>query len=138
MKRNSSLALCAVLLGGFLAGAAGPAHAQTPAIGGAQLQTWLDQKFTYAGLHHGSGCHFMNSADAAGRVLFLSCPNGWSAKLAGTARVQGEQMCTRFPVPNSPSAEECLSWHRRADGVIEQRDAAGISTTLYLLSELKR
>ena len=56
---------------------------------GAQLQTWLDQKFSYAGVHHPSQCVLLNVAQADGRVLFIRCPNGWAEKLRGSARVVG-------------------------------------------------
>ena len=117
---------------------AAAAHAQSTPVGGAQLQAWLDQKFSYAGLHHGSGCYLLNSADAQGRVLFLSCPNGWSGRIPGTARVQGDQMCTTFPIPNAPPGEECLTWHRVGESLVEQRDARGVNTTIFLLATLKR
>ena len=126
-----------VLAAALLAAGAPVAQAQTAAVGGAQLQTWLDQKFTYAGLHHGSGCYLLNTADAQGRVLFLACPNGWSAKIPGSARVQGDMLCTNFPVPNSAPGDECLTWHKAGDNLYEQRDAKGVNTSLYLLAPLK-
>ncbi len=53
-----------------LAAAQAPmATAQTDLVTGSQLQIWLDQKFSYAGLHHGSGCYLLNTTDAQGRVL---------------------------------------------------------------------
>lgn len=68
----------------------------------------------------------------------MSCPNGWSARIPGSARVQGDTMCTRFPIPHTPDAEECLTWQRKGGGLYEQHDASGPNTTLHVLSELKR
>ncbi len=120
------------------AGQAPMATAQTDLVTGSQLQIWLDQKFSYAGLHHGSGCYLLNTTDAQGRVLFLSCPNGWTAKIPGSSRVQGDMMCTSFPVPNTPPGEECLTWHRVGSAQFEQRDARGVNTSVFVLSALKR
>jgi hypothetical protein len=105
-------------------------------VQGSRLQLWLDNKFTYAGVHHGSGCFFMNTASSGqGRVLFMSCPNGWSAKMEGTVRVVGDTFCTNFPIPNQPQAEECLTWHTAAgDNRFEQRKGSFVSTALTVLS----
>jgi hypothetical protein len=109
------------------------ANGQVP---GSRLQLWLDHRFTYAGVHHGSGCFFMNTAGSGqGRVLFMSCSNGWSAKMEGTVRVVGDTFCTNFPVPNQPQVEECLTWHAIAgDNRFEQRKGSYASTALTVLS----
>jgi hypothetical protein len=103
-------------------------------VSGALLQTWLDQTFAYAGVHLSSGCNFMNAGDTKGRVLFLSCPNGWSEKLVGTARVVGDTLCTNFPIPNQPPREECLTWHAMGEQKFAQRPEGAASTFLYVLS----
>lgn len=126
--------LCGVVLAAVASTAVGqtapPLAGQVP---GAQLKTWLDQNFSYAGRHISSGCYFMNSADASGRALFMSCPNGWSARIVGTARVAGDTICTNFPIPNQPPGEECLSWHATGDARYEQRRDGVVSTSLYVL-----
>jgi hypothetical protein len=132
---REGLTLSSLLVGAALSvfGNTAIAQATSPAAGqvpGAKLQTWLDQKFSYAGVHESSGCYFMNSADAKGRVLFLSCPNDWSAKLQGTARVAGDTLCTNFP---APAGEECLTWHAVGDSKFEQRSGSLKSTSLHVL-----
>lgn len=103
-------------------------------MSGAQLQSWLDQKFAYAGLHHTSNCTFMNAWDPAGRALFLSCPNGWSAKIVGSARVDGDRLCTNFVIPNQPAGDECLTWHRIGDARFAQRAGGTTSASVVLLN----
>lgn len=141
MNRRLTPRIASLLLTAALAGlCAGPARGQgqETRVTGTELQTWLDQRFSYAGLHAGSGCYFMNSADPQGRVLFLACPNGWSSRIVGSARVQGDQLCTSFVVPNTPPGEECLSWHRREDGSYVQRNGTALSASLYILGSLRR
>jgi hypothetical protein len=112
--------------------------AQTPppvgeAVKGPQLQAWLDQKFTYAGVHQQSGCFIMNTGVANGRVLFIRCPNGWAEKLTGTAKVIDDTLCTSFPIPNTPPGDDCVSWHSAGGWKFEQRKGATLDTTVVLL-----
>jgi hypothetical protein len=116
------------------------AHAQeAPAIGekitGQQLQAWLDAKFSYAGVHATSQCTILNVAQGNGRVLFIRCPNGWAEKLAGTARVEGDSYCTRFPIPNTPATEECVTWHSLGQWKFEQRKGSTLDTQVILLPQ---
>jgi hypothetical protein len=104
----------AVGISGLLVAAATNGFAQSIAaagerVPGAQLQTWLDQKFSYAGVHHSSQCVVLNVAHADGRLLFIRCPNGWAEKLSGSARVVGDNYCTSFPIPNTPPGEDCVT-----------------------------
>ena len=112
--------------------AAGAASAR---VGGAELQSWLDQKFSYAGVHRPSQCVILNVAQAEGRVLFIRCPNGWAEKIAGTARVVGDTYCTRFPVPNTPAAEDCVTWHRVGPWRFEQRKGDVVDTSVVVLPQ---
>lgn len=105
-------------------------------VPGSQLQLWLDQKVSYAGIHHASGCYFMNSAASQGRVLFMSCPNGWTGKIDGTVRVAGDTFCTNFAVPGEPPGEECVTWHAKGDRAFEQRKLGVLSTSLTVLSNV--
>jgi hypothetical protein len=102
-------------------------------VPGAQLQTWLDQKSSYAGVHHPSQCVLLNVAQADCRVLFIRCPNGWAEKLNGSARVTGDQYCTSFPVPNTPPGEDCVTWHGIGQGKFEQRKAGALDATVIVL-----
>lgn len=117
-----------------------PAMGQTaPAAGqkvsGAQLQGWLDGKFSYAGIHKGSQCVLLNVAAAAGRTLFIRCPNGWAEKLNGTARVVGDSFCTSFPIPNTPAGEDCVTWHSLGQWRFEQRKGDELDTSVVLLPQ---
>ena len=102
-------------------------------VTGTQLRTWLDQKFSYAGVHHPSGCVILNAGAANGRVLFIRCPDGWAEKLAGTARVDGDTYCTSFPVPNTPPGEDCVTWHSTGQWKFEQRKAGALDTSVIVL-----
>jgi hypothetical protein len=116
----------------------GPALAQVPAgdkVGGAQLQTWLDQKFSYAGVHQPSGCVILNAGEGDRRVLFIRCPNGWAAKLSGSARVDGDQWCTQFPIPNTPPGDDCVTWHSLGDWKFEQRKGGTLDTSVIVLPQ---
>jgi hypothetical protein len=104
-------------------------------ITGAQLQTWLDQRFSYSGVHHGSGCVILNTSGATGRVLFIRCPNGWAEKLTGTAKVVGDTMCTNFPIPNTPAGDDCVSWYSAGGWKFEQRKGTTLDTTVMMLPQ---
>jgi hypothetical protein len=124
--------------GTLVALAAGGAVAQTPVpagekVTGAQLQPWLDQKFSYAGVHRASGCVLMNTAEGSRRALFLRCPDDWSNKLSGTAKVVGDSYCTNFPIPNSPPGDDCVTWHSLGQWRFEQRKGDALDTTVIVL-----
>lgn len=102
-------------------------------VSGAQLQMWLDQKFSYAGVHQSSQCVILNVAEANGRTLFIRCPNGWADKLGGTARVDGDRYCTDFRVPNTPPGEDCVTWHRAGPWQFEQRKGDALDTRVIVL-----
>jgi hypothetical protein len=104
-------------------------------VSGAQLQAWLDEKFSYAGVHKPSGCVMLNVAQGAGRVLFLRCPNGWAEKIPGTARVVGDTYCTNFPIPNTPSGEDCVTWHSLGPWRFEQRKGSELDTSVIVLPQ---
>ena len=129
----------AATIGALLLAASLGATAQTAAgsdaVPGAQLQAWLDQKFSYAGVHRASQCVVLNVAQGDGRVLFIRCPNGWAEKLPGRARVVGDTYCTSFPIPNTPPREDCVSWHATGPGRYEQRKGAELDTTVILLPQ---
>lgn len=129
------IALAAAL---FLTGASVPAQttdAPGARVTGAEPQTWLDQRFSYAGVHRPSQCVILNVAQADGRVLFIRCPNGWAEKIPGTARVVGDTYCTRFPIPNTPSSEECVTWHRIGPWRFEQRKGGALDTSVVVLPQ---
>ena len=114
------------------------AWAQTPVpagekVTGSQLQAWLDQKFSYAGVNHSSGCLLLNTGEADRRVLFVRCPNGWAEKLVGTIRVVGETMCTNFPIPNTPPGDDCVTWHSVGQWKFEQRKGGALDTSVVVL-----
>jgi hypothetical protein len=124
--------------GALVALAAGSAVAQSPIpagekVTGAQLQAWLDQKFSYAGVHRASGCLLLNTAEGSRRALFLRCPDEWSSKLSGTAKVVGDSYCTNFPVPNTPPGDDCVTWHSLGQWRFEQRKGATLDTTVIVL-----
>lgn len=124
----------ALLIG--LAPHASRAQGPVPAgekVTGSQLQTWLDQKFSYAGIHHPSGCVILNTGVENGRVLFIRCPNGWAEKLTGTARVAGDRYCTNFPIPNTPPGEDCVTWHSTGQWRFEQRKGNVLDTSVVVL-----
>jgi hypothetical protein len=102
-------------------------------VSGAQLQAWLDGKFSYAGVNKASQCVIMNVANRAGRMLFVSCPNGWAEKLTGTARVVGDTYCTNFPIPNTPAGEDCVTWHSVGEWKFEQRKGNDLDTAVVVL-----
>jgi hypothetical protein len=104
-------------------------------VPGAQLQTWLDEKFSYAGVHKASQCVLLNVARGAGRTLFIRCPNGWAEKLDGTARVVGDSYCTSFPIPNTPPGEDCVTWYSLGQGKFEQRKGKDLDTSVILLPQ---
>lgn len=133
LEARALLCAAALLAPCSAAWAQGLAADQVP---GPRLQTWLDQRFSYAGIHHASGCYFMNSAAQQGRALFMSCPNGWTAKIEGTVRVVGDTFCTNFAVPGEPPGEECVTWHAKGDRSFEQRKLGQLSTSLTVLSAL--
>lgn len=139
MKRTpGSLTYRSGIVAALLAAAA--AAAQPPASGGdrvsgAQLQSWLDQRFSYAGVHHPSQCVILNAAQGDARVLFMRCPNGWADKIGGHARVVGDTYCTTFPIPNTPGVEECVTWHGLGSGRFEQRKGGTRDTTVILLPQ---
>lgn len=131
--RNAA-ALSVSLLG--LASQASWAQSPPPdgaSVSGSQLQAWLDEKFSYAGVHHPSGCLILNTAADSGRVLFIRCPNGWAERLTGTARVTGDRYCTSFPVPNTPAAEDCVTWHSKGQWKFEQRKDGTLDTSVIVL-----
>jgi hypothetical protein len=136
--RNAVRRLLVALVGGVVGAGVHGAYAQSPppageAVKGAQLQTWLDQGFSYTGVHHPSGCFVMNTAAGGGRVLFIRCPNGWAEKLIGSAKVVGDTLCTNFPIPNSPAGDDCVSWHSTGGWKFEQRKGAALNTTVMIL-----
>lgn len=104
-------------------------------VSGQQLQSWLDGKFSYAGVHKASQCTLLNAAQGTGRVLFIRCPNGWAEKLAGTARVVGDSYCTSFPIPNTTPGEDCVTWHSTGQWRFEQRKGDVLDTTVILLPQ---
>ena len=124
--------------GALMVLAAGNSAAQTapPAgtkVSGALLQTWLDQKFSYVGVHRASGCLLMNTAEGSRRALFLRCPDEWSSKLSGTAKVVGDTYCTNFPIPNSTPGDDCVTWHSLGQWRFEQRKGDMLDTTVIVL-----
>lgn len=112
--------------------ATGESLAPGEQVKGAQLQAWLDAQFSYAGLHRPSGCYLLNTGGVL-RTLFLSCPNGWNEKVVGTARVSGDMLCTKFPVPNTSGDEECLTWYGVGGDKYEQRKDGAVDTSLFVL-----
>lgn len=112
------------------------AQAAVPAgqkVSGQQLQKWLNTGFSYAGVHKASECVLLNTGDAARRVLFLRCPNGWADKLIGTARVVGDNLCTNFAIPNTPPGEDCVSWHSVGQWKFEQRKGDALEAAVVVL-----
>ena len=107
--------------------------ARGPCHPGAWLQDWLDGGFSYAGVNRPSQCVFLNVAKGGRRVLFLRCPNGWADSLEGTARVVGDTYCTRFPIPNTPPDEDCVTWHSLGDWRFEQRKGDALDTQVIVL-----
>lgn len=104
-------------------------------VSGAQLQAWLDAKFSYAGVNKASQCVILNVSQGAGRLLFVRCPNGWAEKLSGTARVVGDTYCTSFPIPNTPVGEDCVTWHSLGQWKFEQRKGNDVDTVVVVLPE---
>jgi hypothetical protein len=104
-------------------------------VSGQQLQAWLDAKFSYAGVHKPSQCTILNVAQGAGRVLFVRCPDGWAEKLTGTARVVGDTYCTKFPIPNTPPGEDCVTWHSVGQWKFEQRKGDALDTSVIVLPQ---
>lgn len=104
-------------------------------VSGAQLQAWLDAKFSYAGVHRASQCVILNVAQADGRLLFIRCPDGWAEKLRGSARVVGDNYCTSFPIPNTPPGEDCVTWYSAGQGRFEQRKGNELNTSVILLPQ---
>jgi hypothetical protein len=129
-RASGLLPLLALAWGACQAQAPVPAGEQ---VAGPQLQAWLDQKFSYAGTHHASGCVVLNVAAGSGRALMIRCPNGWAEKLPGTARVVGDTYCTSFPIPNTPPGEDCVTWHSIGQWKFEQRKAGALDTSVILL-----
>lgn len=116
----------------------GLARAQVPAgekVSGAQLQTWLDRRFSFAGVHHPSACVILNAGEGDRRVLFIRCPDGWTGKLSGTARVDGDNWCTRFPIPNTPPGDDCVTWHSVGAWRFEQRKGGTLDTSVIVLPQ---
>ncbi len=124
------------LLLGLAFGASWAQQSPVPAgekVTGPQLQAWLDQKFSYAGTHHASGCVILNTGVGSGRVLFIRCSDGWAEKLTGTARVVGDSYCTNFPIPNTPAGDDCVTWHSIGQWKFEQRKGNALDTSVVLL-----
>jgi len=139
LKRNATWP-CALALMGVLVGATTHSLAQSTAasgekVSGAQLQSWLDQKFSYAGVHQPSQCVILNVAHTSGRTLFIRCPDGWAEKLSGSARVVGDSYCTSFPIPNTPPGEDCVTWYSTGQGRFEQRKGNDLNTSVILLPQ---
>lgn len=102
-------------------------------VSGAQFQTWLDQKFAFAGVNHQNGCHLMTVGDARARIQFLSCPDGFADKLLGSARVQGNMHCATFAYPGRPAQEQCREWFKVGENKYEARVNGVATSTQYLL-----
>ena len=102
-------------------------------VSGAQLQSWLDQKFAFAGVNHQNGCHLMTVGDAKSRIQFLSCPDGFADKLLGSARVQGNMHCATFAYPGRPAQEQCREWFKVGENKYEARSNGTATSTQYLL-----
>lgn len=117
-----------VFAAGAAAQQAAPIAGQVP---GTTLQLWLDQNVAFAGIHHASGCYFMNAAKGKDRVLFLSCPDGSTLSLQGMVRVTGNEWCTSFP---QPVGDECRTWHVLPDGRYAQRRGDLTSASMFVLS----
>jgi hypothetical protein len=137
MKQSRAwvMGIAGLLVASATSGLAQSTAAAGENVSGAQLQTWLDQKFSYAGVHHSSQCVILNVAQADGRVLFIRCPNGWAEKLSGTARVVGDSYCTSFPIPNSPPGEDCVMWYSAGQGRFEQRKGNELNTSVIVLPQ---
>lgn len=134
-RRRRPIAVAMVLA----TAAAGAAAQLPPSVGervsGAQLQAWLDARFSYAGVHRPSGCVVLNVAQGGGRMLFMRCPNGWAEKLSGTARVVDDTYCTSFPIPNMPAGEDCVAWHSLGGWRFEQPKGNEVDTSVIVLPE---
>jgi hypothetical protein len=104
-------------------------------VTGAQLQAWLDGKFSYAGVNKASQCVILNVSQGAGRMLFIRCPSGWTEKLIGSARVVGDTYCTNFPIPNTPAGEDCVTWHSLGQWKFEQRKGSDVDTAVIVLPD---
>ena len=104
-------------------------------VNGAQLQAWLDAKFSYAGVHKSSQCVILNVASGAARALLIGCPNGWAEKINGTARIVGDTYCTTFPIPNTPPGEDCVTWHSLGQWRFEQRKGNDLDTSIVVLPQ---
>ncbi len=121
------------------AAVAGNAGAQQTGVApnqvpGSQLQLWLDQKFAYAGVNVSNRCYLMTAIHDTTNVQFLSCPDGYTAKLTGPARVVGNTLCTTFPYPDRPVAEQCREWHRIGENKYELRDKGSVISIQYILT----
>lgn len=134
--RASNLAQRALALGlGMsvaLGCAAGSPQAPGEQVKGAQLQAWLDAGFSYAGLHQPSGCHLLSTGGVL-RTVFLSCPNGWNDKFVGTARVSGDMLCTKMPMPNTAGEEQCFLWYGMGGDRYEQRKDGVVNASVFVL-----
>lgn len=134
-KRQGFAAGLVAMLLAASTGTLAQGSAEPGQVSGAQIQKWLDEGFSYAGVHRRSQCVIMNVAHASGRMLFMRCPNGWAEKIPGSALVKGDTYCTRFPIPNSTPGEDCVTWHSLGQGKYEQRKAGELDTTVILLPQ---
>lgn len=113
----------------LLALLAAPALAQDRVkVPGAELQEWLSRYWVLAGTNDGNGCaFFVVSHSADNREQHYHCPNSGAGTGKGTARVDGDRLCSRWSYSNM--VESCNEIYR----VGENRYETGGAIRFYNL-----
>ena len=101
--------------------AVAPAVAQEKVkVSGTELQTWLSRYWVLAGTNDKAGCvFFIVSHSAEKREENFHCPtSGWGVR-QGTARVDGDRLCTKW----TNKSEICDEVYRVGENRYETRGA---------------
>jgi hypothetical protein len=101
-------------------------------VTGAEMQAWLSKGVVTAGEDHTNGSVFMALGEAGDRTLFYRTISGATGTLKGTARVDGDLFCAKWPFG---VGETCREWYRVGENKYEGRDKGSQTkaTTFYIL-----
>ena len=122
MQRNmgrwvlSATVAMSVLAGGA---AAQPAAVQ---VTGAELEAWFaaDQA-ALAGVNVINNCHYIAKGSFAARSQAVFCPNAQPFIVTGEARVQGNQLCSKFVYPDGARLDACQDIFKVGENKYEGR-----------------
>ena len=117
----------------FTGSAAAQATAGTR-VTGAEIDGWFaTDQMAVAGIGTATRCHWITKGPSIARSQTVYCPGAEPFTVVGTAKVQGDQLCSVFTYPNGNRYEGCQDIYRVGDNKYEVRVNGVVRNVFYRL-----